>query len=120
MGKTNVTPKRMHQGGITLLALAACIPHPKAPLIETHDTTDKKKTVQWRELPRVALIKAPRPKGRGFPAMWFHHIVPLDPVLKDGACGALSGQIGNGYSGEGDEDIRSSWDVSVYVHRHFE
>lgn len=80
MGKTNVTPKRMHQGGITLLALPACVPHPKAPLIETHYTTDKKRTIQRRELPRVALI-----------------------------------QIGNGYSGEGDEDIRSSWDVSVYV-----
>jgi hypothetical protein len=85
MGKTNVTPKRMHQGGITLLALAACIPHPKAPLIETRYTTDKKRIIQRRELPRVALI-----------------------------------QIGNGYSGEGDEDIRSSGNVSVYVYRHFE
>ena len=85
MGKTNVTPKRMHQGGITLLALAACIPHPKAPLIETHYTTDKKKTIQWRELPKIALI-----------------------------------QIGNGYSGEDEEDIRSSGDVRVYVYRHFE
>jgi hypothetical protein len=80
MGKTNVTPKRMRQGGITRLALPACIPHPKAPLIETHSTTDKKRTIQQRELPKFALI-----------------------------------QIGNGYSGEGDEDIRSSWDVSVYV-----
>jgi hypothetical protein len=85
MGETNVTPKRMHRGGITLLALPACIPHPKAPLIETPYTTDKKRTMQRRELPRVALI-----------------------------------QIGNGYSGEGDEDIRSSWDVSVHVYRHFE
>ncbi len=85
MGKTNVTPKRMHQGGITLLALPACIPHPGTPLIETRYTTDKKRTIQRRELPRVALI-----------------------------------QIGNGYSGEGDEDIRSSWDVRVYVYRHFE
>ena len=85
MGETNVTPKRMHRGGITLLALPACIPLPRTPLIETHYTTDKKRTIQRRELPRVALI-----------------------------------QIGNGYSGEGDEDIRSSWDVRVYVYRHFE
>jgi hypothetical protein len=28
-------------------------------------------------------------------------------------------QIGNGYFGEDDEDIRSSWDVSVYVYRSF-
>jgi hypothetical protein len=85
MGETNVTPKRMHRGGITLLALPACIPHPGTPLIETRYATDKKRTIQRRELPRVALI-----------------------------------QIGNGYSGEGDEDIRSSWDVRVYVYRHFE
>jgi len=85
MGETNVTPKRMHRGGITLLALPACIPHLGTPLIETHYTTDKKRTIQRRELPRVALI-----------------------------------QIGNGYSGEGDEDIRSSRDVRVYVYRHFE
>jgi hypothetical protein len=85
MGKTNVTPKRMHQGGITLLALPACIPHPGTPLIERRYTTDKKRTLQRRELPRVTLI-----------------------------------QIGNGYTGEGDEDIRSSADVSVYVYRHFE
>jgi len=85
MGETNVTPKRMHRGGITLLALPACIPLLKTPLIEPRDTTDKKKTVQRRELPRVVLI-----------------------------------QIGNGYSGEGDGDIRSSWDVRVYVYRHFE
>jgi Ca-activated chloride channel family protein len=26
--------------------------------------------------------KAPRPQGRGFPARWFHHIVPLGPALK--------------------------------------
>jgi hypothetical protein len=80
MGETNVTPKRMHQGGITLLALPTCIPHPGTPLIETRYTTGKKRTIQRRELPSVALI-----------------------------------QIGNGYSGEGDEDIRSSWDVSVSV-----
>lgn len=85
MGETNVTPKRMHRGGITLLTLPVCIPHPGTPLIETRYTTDKKRTIQRRELPRVALI-----------------------------------QIGNGYSGEGDEDIRSSWDVRVYVYRHFE
>jgi len=41
---------------------------------------------------RFSYIKAPRPKGLGFPARWFNQIVPLDPVLKDGACGALSGQ----------------------------
>lgn len=29
-------------------------------------------------------------------------------------------QIGNGYSGEGDEDIRSSWDVGVCIYRNFE
>jgi len=80
MGETNVTPKRMHRGGVTLLALPACAPYPKAPLIETRYTTDKKRTLQRRELPRVALI-----------------------------------QIGNGYSGEGGQDIRSPWDVSVYV-----
>ena len=85
MGETNVTPKRMHRGGITPLALPACIPHPGTPLIETRYTTDKERTVQRRELPRVALI-----------------------------------QIGNGYSGEGDEDIRSSWDVRICVYRNFE
>jgi hypothetical protein len=73
MGETNVTPKRMHQGSITLLALPQCILLPRTPLIETHYTTDKKRTIERRELPRTALI-----------------------------------QIGNGYSGEGDEDIRSS------------
>ena len=58
------------------------IPLPKAPLIETHNTTDKKRAIQRCELPRTALI-----------------------------------QIGNGYSGEGDEGFRSSWDVSVCVYR---
>jgi hypothetical protein len=85
MGEKNVTPKRMHQGGITLLVLPAYIPLPKTPLIGTHSTTDKKQTVQRRELPRIALI-----------------------------------QIRNRYSGEGDEDIRSSWDVRVCVYRSFE
>ena len=80
MGKTNVIPKRMHQGGMTLLAPPACIPHPRTPLIETQYTTGKKRTILRRELPKIALI-----------------------------------QIGNGYSREGDEDIRSSWDVNVYV-----
>jgi hypothetical protein len=84
MGETNVTPKRMHQGGITLLVLPANIPLLRTPLIETHYTTDKKRTMQRHELPRIALI-----------------------------------QIGNGYSGEGDEDIRSSWDVRVCVYYHF-
>ncbi len=36
--------------------------------------------------------EAPRPQGQGFPAKWLHHIVPLDPVLKDRACGAPSGR----------------------------
>ena len=85
MGETNVTLKRIHQGGITLLALRMCIPLLRTPLIETHYTIDKKRIMQRRELPRIALI-----------------------------------QIGNGYSGEGDEDIRSSWDVRVCVYRHFE
>ncbi len=31
--------------------------------------------------------KAPRPKGRRFPARWLFHIVPLAPALKGGACG---------------------------------
>jgi len=43
MGETNVTPKRMHQLGRTLLALLPCIPLHKTPLIETHYPTDKKK-----------------------------------------------------------------------------
>jgi hypothetical protein len=57
MGETNVTPKRMHQGGRTPLALPLCIPLPKIPLIETHYTTDKKRAVQGRELPKIALIR---------------------------------------------------------------
>jgi hypothetical protein len=85
MGEINVTPKRMYQGGRTLLALLPCITLPKTPLIETHYPTDKKKAVQGRELPKTALI-----------------------------------QTGNGYSGAGDEDIRSSWDISVCVYRSFE
>jgi hypothetical protein len=85
MGETNITPKRMHPGGITLLALPLFIPLPRAPLIETLNTTDKKRTIQRRELPNIALI-----------------------------------QIGNGYSGEGDEDIRSSWDMRVCVYHGFE
>ncbi len=43
--------------------------------------------------------KAPRAEARGFPARCVHYIVPpvlgsyrLDPALKGGACGALSGQ----------------------------
>jgi hypothetical protein len=82
MGETNVTPKRMHQGGMTLLALPGGIPLPKAPLIETQKITDKKRAAQRCELPKTALI-----------------------------------QIRNGYSGEGGEGIRSSWDVSVCVYR---
>lgn len=85
MGETNVAPKRMHQGGIALLALPLCIPHPGSPLIETPHTLDKKRTIQRRELPRIALI-----------------------------------EIGNGYPGEGDEAVRSSWDGRVCVYRNFE
>jgi hypothetical protein len=83
MGETNITPKRMHQGGITLLTLRRVSPSPEHyPL---RHITDKKRTIRQRKLPRIALI-----------------------------------QIGNGYSGKGDKDIRSSWDVKVCVHRHFE
>jgi hypothetical protein len=38
--------------------------------------------------------EAPRPKGRGFPVRRFLYIVPLDPALKGGACGAHAGQKG--------------------------
>jgi len=55
MGETNVTPKRMHRGGITVLSLQLCIPFRRAPLIETHYTTDKKQTIQ-RKLPKIVLI----------------------------------------------------------------
>jgi len=85
MGEINATPKRMHQGGITLLPLLACNLSPKAPLIKTDYATGKKRTTQRREFPKIALM-----------------------------------QIGNGYSGESDEDIRSSWDVRVCVYRKFE
>jgi hypothetical protein len=85
MGKTNVTSKRMHQEGITLLALPSCITRPGSPLIETPYTADKKRTLQQRELPKTALI-----------------------------------QIGNGHSGEGEEDIPSSQDGRVCVYRNFE
>ncbi len=57
MGEINVTPKRIHQVGRTLLALLPRIPLPKTPLIETHYPTDKKKAVQGRKLPRIALIQ---------------------------------------------------------------
>jgi hypothetical protein len=57
MGETNVTPKRMHQGGIILLALQMCIPLHRAPLIKTHYTIDKKLTIQRRELPKIVLIQ---------------------------------------------------------------
>ncbi len=46
------------------------------------------------------MIEAPRPKGRGFPVMYFDYIVPLDPGLKAGACGAPSGQIIPIYGGD--------------------
>jgi hypothetical protein len=57
MGETNVTPKRIHQVGRTLLTLLLPIPFLKTPLIETHDSTDKKNAAQRRELPRIALIQ---------------------------------------------------------------
>jgi hypothetical protein len=86
MGEINATPKRMHQGGITLLALLRCIPLPLDHRLLRHSTLQVKKwTIQRRKLQEIALI-----------------------------------QIGNGYSGEGDEDIRSSWDVSVRFYRNFE
>ncbi len=73
----------MHQGGITPLTLRRVSPSPEhRPL---RHITDKKRTIQRYELPRIALI-----------------------------------QIGNGYSEEGDEDIRSSWNVRVCVCRSFE
>ena len=67
------------------MALLACIPLFKSSLIETHHTTDKRRTVRRRELGKIALI-----------------------------------QIGNGYSGESDECIRSSWDVRVCTYHNFE
>jgi len=85
MGETNVTSKRIHQEGITPLTFPTSIFLHRIPFIQPHYTSDKKQTVERRELPRIALI-----------------------------------QIGNDYSGEGDEDIRSSWDVRVCVHRNFE
>jgi hypothetical protein len=56
MGETNVTPKRMHQGEITLLPLPKCILFLKTPLIDTHYTTDKKRTTKQHELPKIVLI----------------------------------------------------------------
>jgi len=85
MVETNVTPKRIHQVGKTLLALLPSIPLPKTPLTETHYPTDQKKAVLGRGLRRIALI-----------------------------------QIGSDYFGGSDEDIRSSWDVRIYVYRSFE
>ncbi len=48
----------------------------------------------------VCIVKLPGLKGRAFRQGGFHPIVPpvvrsnrLEPVLKDVACGALSGQI---------------------------
>jgi hypothetical protein len=57
MGETNITPKRIHQGGITLLALQLCIPLRRTPLIEVHYTTDKTWTIQQRALPKIVLIQ---------------------------------------------------------------
>jgi hypothetical protein len=55
----------------------------------------KEKSKSKKEDQRNAKCKAPRPKGLGFPARWLFHIVPLDPALKGGACGARSGQNPN-------------------------
>jgi len=73
MGGTNPTPERMRQGGMTLVSLLPCIFLPRAPLIEIHYPTDKKRSIQQLELAKIAPI-----------------------------------QIGNDYSKEGDENIRSS------------
>jgi hypothetical protein len=39
-------------------------------------------------------VKPPRPEGWGFPVRKIKHfyIAPLDPTLKDGACGERAGQ----------------------------
>jgi len=39
-------------------------------------------------------VKPPRPEGRGFPVRKINifYIAPLDPALKDGACGERAGQ----------------------------
>jgi len=39
-------------------------------------------------------VKPPRPEGRGFPVRKIKHfyIAPLDPALKDWACGERAGQ----------------------------
>ena len=57
MDEINVTPKRMFQGGVTLLALPPCILLPKPPLIETPYTKDKTRAIQRRELPKIPLIQ---------------------------------------------------------------
>jgi hypothetical protein len=67
-----------------VLSLHLCILLRRAPLIKTPYTTDKKRTIQQRELLKIVLI-----------------------------------QIENGYSGEGDKDIRSSWDVRGCVYHNF-
>ena len=51
-------------------------------------------------------IKALRPKGRGFPAWCFLYTVPLDPALKGGDCGVLSGQEVRLLA----EDLRRLWE----------
>jgi hypothetical protein len=65
MIETNVTPKRIHQVGRPLLALLPGIPLPKTPLVETHYPTDKKKAVQGRKLPSIALIQIGSGYSRG-------------------------------------------------------
>jgi hypothetical protein len=57
MIETNVTRKRTHQVGRTLLALLPSIPLPKTPLVEIHYPKDKKKAVQGLKLPSIALIQ---------------------------------------------------------------
>jgi len=55
MGETNVTPKSMHQGGVTLSTLRRVSPSPENhPL---RNITDKKLTIRRRKLPKIALIQ---------------------------------------------------------------
>ena len=55
MGETNVTPKKMRQGGITLLTLRRVSFSPEhRPL---RHITDKKRTIRQRKLPKIALIQ---------------------------------------------------------------
>jgi hypothetical protein len=84
MGEINVTQKIMDQRGMTLSALPPGISLLKSSLIETNNSTNKKRAIEQYESPRTAL-----------------------------------NQLGNGYFGEDDKGIRSSWDVSVCVYCNF-